>query len=79
MAWPAGDIGAAIENAAAGRLQHAGDGADQRGLAGAIGTDDGDDRAFLDLERDAIERLGIAVEDVEVLDFQHQETASTPR
>ncbi len=32
-----------------------------------------------DLERDAVERLGVAVKDVEVLDAQHQPTASAPR
>ena len=58
---------------------HAGDGADERGLAGAVGADDGDDRALGDLERDAVERLRVAVEDIEVLDRQHQATASAPR
>ena len=51
VARPAGDVGAAEADAAARRSQHAGDGADQRGLAGAVGADDGDDRALLDLKR----------------------------
>ena len=55
---------------------HAGDGADQRGLAGAVGADDGDDLALRDLERDAVERLGVAVEEVEILDREHQPRAS---
>ena len=42
----AGDVGAAQHDAAARRPVHAGDGADQRGLAGAVGADDGDDRAL---------------------------------
>ena len=68
MARPAGDIGAAEQDAAARRPQHAGDGADQRGLAGAVGADDGDDRALLDVERHAVERLRVAVEHIEVFD-----------
>jgi hypothetical protein len=78
VARPAGDIDVAVENAAARRRLHAGNGADQRGLAGAIGANNGDDGALFDIERDAVERLGIAVEDIEVLDAEHQ-TVSTPR
>ena len=73
------DVGAAKHDAAARRPVHAGDGADERGLAGAVGADDGDDRALVDLERDVVERLRVAVEHVEVLDVQHQSTASAPR
>ena len=54
---------------AARRLVHAGDRANQRGLAGAVGADDGDDRALLDLQRNAVERLRVAVEQVEVFDL----------
>ena len=32
-----------------------------------------------DLERDAVERLGVAMEDVEGLDREHQPIASAPR
>ena len=59
-------------------LLHSGDRADQRGLAGAVGADDGDDRALLDVERNAVERLDVAVEHIEVFDAQHH-TASVPR
>ena len=45
------------EDAPAAGLQHAGDGADQRRLAGAVRADDGDDLARVDLERHAGERL----------------------
>ena len=79
MAFPAGDVGAAELDAAARRAVHAGDGADQRGLAGAVRADDGDDRALGDLERHVVERLRVAVEHIEVLDAQHQSTASAPR
>ena len=57
---------------------HAGERADQRRLAGAIGADDGDDGALLDVERHAVERLGVAVEHIEIFDAQHH-TASAPR
>ena len=53
------------------RFVHAGDGADERGLAGAVGADNGDDGALLDVERNAVERLGVAVEHVEVFDPEH--------
>ena len=79
VARPAGNVLPAIEDTAARGLEHAGDGADERGLAGAVGADDGRDRALLDCERDAVERLGVAVEDVEVFDRQHYSTASAPR
>ena len=51
-ARPAGDVLALEADAAARRALHAGDGADERGLAGAIGADDGDDLARRHLERD---------------------------
>jgi hypothetical protein len=57
---------------------HACDGADKRGLAGAVRTNDRDDVALRDVERDAIERLRVAVEYIEVLDAQHH-SASAPR
>ena len=78
MARPAGDIGRAEQDAPARRPQHAGDGADERSLAGAVGADDGDDRALFDVERYAIERLRVAVEHIEVFHAQHH-TASAPR
>ena len=79
VARPAGDIEPAEIDVAARRFVHAGDGADERGLAGAVGADDGDDGALLDLERNAVERLGVAVEDVEVFDLEHHATSSAPR
>ena len=58
---------------------HPGDGADQRGLARAVGADDGDDLALGDLERDAVERLRVAVEEVEIADGQHHGRAAAAR
>ena len=46
MAGQAGDIGALEDDAPGGRAVHAGDGADQRGLSGAVGAHDRHDRAF---------------------------------
>ena len=48
-------------------------------LAGAVGADNRDDRALFDLERDAIERLRVAVKHIEIFDAEHQATASAPR
>src|ERR1019366_3972145 len=79
MPRPAGDIQAAEIDVAACRLVHPGDGADERGLAGAVGADNGDDGALLDLERDAVERLGVAVEHVEIFNLQHHAITSAPK
>ena len=65
-------------DAALRRAQHAGDGADERGLAGAVGADDRDDRALRHFERHAVERADVAVGHFEVLDGEHH-TASAPR
>ena len=78
MARPARDIIAAIADRAACRAQHARDGADERGLARTVRADDRDDRAFFDFDRDAVERLRVAVEHIEGLDGEHQ-IASAPR
>ena len=79
MALPTADIGVAEHDPPARGAMHAGDGANEGGLAGAIGADDGDDRPLADLKRHIVERLGVAMEDIEVLDAQHQSTASAPR
>jgi hypothetical protein len=76
VARPARNVGAAIEDASARRPVHAGDGADERGLAGAIGADNGDDGALGDVERDTVERLRVAVEDVEILDPEHHTSSA---
>jgi hypothetical protein len=78
VARQAGDVLAAEAHAARARLFDACDGADQARLAGAVGADDGDQLARLRTERDRVERLGVAVEQVEVLDLQDH-TASSPR
>src|SRR5262249_15344231 len=62
----------AFELDRAPRGMHARDRADERGLARAVGAHDGHDLPRAHLERDAIERLGIAVEEIESTDRQHQ-------
>src|SRR4051794_36371268 len=51
------------------------DGADERGLARPVRADNGRDRALLDVKRHAIERLRVAVKDVEVFDAEHHAPA----
>jgi hypothetical protein len=75
MALVAGDVLALEADRAARRALHASDCADQRGLAGAVGPDDRDDLALGDVERDAVERLRVAVEEVEIGDAEHQRAA----
>ena len=76
---PSRYVRAPIKDAAARRLVHSGDGADERALARAVRSDNRDDRSLLDLERDVIERLRVAVKHVEIFDAEHQPTASAPR
>jgi len=52
------------------RRQQAHRGAEQRGLAGAVGSDDGDDLAFVHLQRDLVHGLHRAVGDAEVPEFK---------
>ena len=78
MAGPAGNVDVAKNHPAPHLPLHAGERADQRGLAGAVGADDGDDRALFHLERYAVERLQVAVEDVEIFDAEHQALSCYP-
>ena len=54
------------------RRQQAHDGAEQRRLAGAIGSDDGDDAPLADRERYAVHCLDLAVGDMEIADFKQR-------
>jgi len=56
----AGDVPPAIEQLAFGRLVAARDAIDDRGLAGAVGADDGEQFAVLDGEADIGERAHAA-------------------
>src|SRR6202022_1689062 len=55
-----GDVAPAIEQLALGRAVAAGDAVDHRGLAGAVGTDDGEQLAVADGEADIGERAHAA-------------------
>ena len=83
-----GDVGALEADASGARRFNAGDCADQRGLAGAVGADDRHNMAFWDFDRDAVERLRVSVEQIEVLDreenivrcgFEVHTSVSSPR
>jgi hypothetical protein len=73
------DVAALERDAPGARALDAGDRADERGLARPVRADDGDDLARGHLERDALERLRVAVVEVEVLDGEHQTSVSSPR
>ena len=75
-ALAAGDLFAAIADGAAARALDAGDGADQRRLAGAIGSDNGDDGPFFDGKRDIGQSLGVAIKKIEVLNFENHRLPS---
>src|SRR5690606_14135966 len=56
------------------RPVEAADAVEHRGLAGAVGADDGQDLAVADVERHAIDRLQAAKAHAEVADFQQRRT-----
>jgi hypothetical protein len=65
------DVDAVERDAAAGRLEQAGEDVHQRRLAGSVGAEQAEE-ALRDLERDALERSdGTGVDLDEVLDSQH--------
>src|SRR5262249_17489374 len=57
-------------NFAAGRMHQTGNALEELGLAAAVCTDNGDNLGGADVERDAEERLEIAVECVDRSDFE---------
>src|SRR4051812_45999708 len=73
------DLGAVEDDAAHPRRHDARDRAQRRRLAGAVRADERDDLAFVDLERDALERLDRAVERVDVLDDEDRLVAVARR
>ena len=56
----------------------AGDGAQKRGLAGAIGADDGDCLALLDRDVDVEQRLEVAIEGRQILGLQQRHDTGMP-
>ena len=68
-----GDVGdiLAVEGDGAGLgTKQAGDGLEGGGLTGAVGTDEGDDLALVDLKGDILDGMDGAVIDVDILYFQ---------
>ncbi len=63
-----GDVGAVEYELAAGRLVDAAHQVEDRGLAGAVGADDGEDLALVDVEGDAVDGLDAAEVDREAVD-----------
>ena len=64
MSWPSNRIVPGADGAQPGDRLHGG------GLAGAVGPDQRDDLALLDVERDVADRLDAPVVDAEVLDLK---------
>src|SRR5262249_54008343 len=79
VAWPAGNVKATKRDVAPRGTLHARDGADERGLAGAVRPNDGDDLARRYVKCNPVERLRIAVKDIEVGHVEHHPTACAPR
>ena len=66
-----GEALAAEGDGAAGDRLDAGEAAQERRLAGAVGADDGDDLAGVDREVDAVQHLDAAVARAQALDVKH--------
>src|SRR5262249_61837379 len=77
VARQAGDVVAAEKDAAGARRLDAGNRADQARLAGTVGADNGDELTLLGADRDAVQSLGIAIEDIKA--FDAQDHARQPR
>jgi hypothetical protein len=78
VARQAGDVGTLETDASGTRLLDAGDRTDQARLAGPVGTDDRDQFAGVNGERHIVERLCVAVVEMQVLDGEDH-SASSPR
>ena len=59
-------------NGAVRAFHDSGDALEQRGFAGAVGAQDGDDLAFLNLEGDAAEGMNAAVSRFQVFNLQYR-------
>ena len=68
-----GDVAAAEHHPLARKgTRDAGDGFQERGLAGAVGAEDRHDLAPVDTERDAVERAMQAIGQAEIVDLKHR-------
>ena len=64
------DAAALVQDIAGLGLQQAGNGLQGGGLAGTVGTDQGDDLALIHLEGDVLDGVDVAVVNVDVIDLQ---------
>src|SRR5215472_10983945 len=69
--WPGRDVRSLETHATAAGRREPDDGADERGLAHAVATEDPQDLARLHTEGDALEYVAVAVVRVHVLDLEH--------
>jgi hypothetical protein len=74
-----GDVRAVERDPALGGRERAGDGPQQRGLAGAVRADQRDDLAPLDGERHGRDRPQQAVTDDEVTDVEEAQSTLPPK
>ncbi len=72
------DVLATVEHAPARRLDEAGQRTERRGLAGAIGADQRDQFAFIDVEVDPFDGADAAVGDFQPLHIEQRAHAETP-
>ena len=77
----AGDHIAPEADTAAGRLHQTGDGAERGALARAVGADEGDDLALVDVEGDLLHGFDAAIVDLQVTNTQNgvAHSSVTPR
>src|SRR3977135_2394730 len=76
---PLAELDRALGDFAALAVQHAGNGFQRRRLAGAVGAQQGRDRAFADADRHALEDEDDAVvDDLDVVDRQHWSPVTKP-
>jgi len=66
------------QDLSAGGPDEPGDRSQRRGLAGAVGADQGDDLTLVDREADLLDREDLAVGDLEVLDLEHGRHGVSP-
>ena len=64
---------------ALGRGQDAANRVQRSGLAGPVGADQGDDLILLDCQGEPPQGVDVAVEDVQVVDFEHRHLSLPPR
>src|SRR6266576_1278305 len=75
----AGDVLAVERDLPRVRMHQARDGAQRGGLAGAVGPDEGDDLALLDLDRHPAQGLDAPVEGVDAFQLEQGHQADLPR